>query len=136
MGGNIGTLEQSVAEALAHYTGPAAVMSFNPHSIAKMAELSPQTPRGLVTCYFPAEHWPTLNSQTRSHLRTIPDYERLNACFVSHRHDDLDNPRLTELKAAGASINCWTVRSVEQEAEARKIADTVTFENYPAEIHS
>ena len=49
LGPDIGPLEYAVAEALRNYTGDAAVMSFNPHSIAKMADFLPDMPRGLVT---------------------------------------------------------------------------------------
>lgn len=134
MGPDVGPLEQSVASALQNYTGPVAVMSFNPHSIARLAELSPATPRGLVTCHYPAEHWQLLNETTRAHLRTIPDFDRVKACFISHRFDDLDNPRVDELKASGAGISCWTVRSATDETKARKVADTVTFEGYNAKV--
>ena len=34
------------------------------------------------------------------------------------------------LKARGVPILCWTVRSAEQEAQARQTADTITFEGY------
>jgi len=134
MGPDIGPLEQSVSGALQNYAGPVAVMNFNPHSIAAMAKLSPATPRGLVTCHFPAEHWQLLNEKTRHHLREIPDYDRVKSCFISHRHDDLDNPRVAELQAAGAAVICWTIRSQDAEIQARKVADSVTFEGYGAKI--
>ncbi len=132
MGPDVGPLEQSVADALNAYTGSVAVMAFNPYSVAAFADASPQTPRGIVSCSFPAEHWPLLNEETRARLRGIPDYDRIGACFISHRHDDLQNPRVAELKAKGAHVNCWTVRSPQAEIEARKIADMITFEGYTA----
>ncbi|WP_456389718.1 glycerophosphodiester phosphodiesterase family protein [Profundibacter sp.] len=134
MGPDIGPLEQSVADALKDYAGPVAVMSFNPHSVIRLAALAPNVPRGLVTCHFPAEHWQLLNEKTRTRLRAIPDYMRAGASFISHRHDDLANPRISELRAAGASIICWTVRSFEAEIEARKLADNITFEGYRAAV--
>ena len=133
MGPDVGPLEQSVANALLNYAGPVAVMSFNPHSVLALADLAPNVPRGIVSCHFPAEHWPLLNKKTRTHLRSIPDYDRAGACFVSHRHDDLSNPRVTQLKQAGARILCWTTRNPGADTEARKIADNVTFEGYPAQ---
>jgi len=136
MGPDIGPLEQSVADALKGYAGPVAVMSFNPHSVIRLATLAPDVPRGLVTCHFPAEHWLLLNEKTRTRLRAIPDYERAGACFISHRHDDLANPRIKELRAQGASVICWTIRSLEAETEARKVADNVTFEGYPAVVET
>ena len=52
--------------------------------------------------------------------------------FISHDRSDLHNSRVAELKSAGADILCWTVKSPEQEAEARKVAQNITFEQYLA----
>lgn len=136
MGPDVGPLEQSVADALTDYKGPVAVMSFNPHSVLTLAELMPKVARGFVTCPFPAEHWHLLNETTRSRLREIADYERAGACFISHRFDDLSNPRVAELKTAGAHILCWTIRNELDEAEARKVAGNITFEGYAASAPS
>ena len=38
--------------------------------------------------------------------------------------------RVADLKRGGARVLCWTIRSLEAEAEARRIADNVTFEGY------
>lgn len=132
MGPNVGPLEKSVADALVGYVGPCAVMSFNPHSVVALAELAPDVPRGIVSCHYGAAHWQLLSDKVRHRLREIPDYDRANASFISHRHDDLENPRVVELRQAGAKIICWTIRSPEAEIEARKRADNVTFEGYAA----
>ena len=131
MGENIGLLEERTARALTNYSGPVAVMSFNPHSVARMADLCPDIARGLVTSAYHAADWP-LPATTRERLRDIPDYDRVGASFVSHEAPDLSRPRIAELKAAGAHILCWTIKSPEAEAEARKIAENVTFEGYLA----
>jgi hypothetical protein len=99
-----------------------------------MAALSPDLPRGIVTCAYTPEDWPLLREETRARLRAIPDYERAGASFVSHDVTDLANPRLAELRAQGAAILCWTVRSRETEARARQVADNITFERYLADI--
>lgn len=132
MGPNVGPLEYAAAQALYTYGGPVAVMSFNPHAVAAFTRLMPNIACGLVTCAFSPLDWPLLPAATCDHLRTIPDYERLGASFVSHDVHDLHNPRLTELRAAGAHILCWTVTSPEIETEARKVADNITFEGYLA----
>lgn len=132
LGPDVGRLEEAVARALRDGGAEAAVMSFNPHSVAAMAELSPDVPRGLVTGAFRAEDWPTLPAAVRDRLRGIPDYDRTGACFVSHEAADLGCPRLAELRAAGAAILCWTIRSAQAEAKARRMADNVTFEGYRA----
>jgi glycerophosphoryl diester phosphodiesterase len=134
MGPGIGPLEQAVAQALEGYGGPVAVMSFNPHSVARMAELAPAVPRGLTTSGYRPEDWPDLPPEVCDRLREIPDYDRTGACFISHEGRDLARPRVAELKAQGAAILCWTIRSPAQEAQARAVADNVTFEGYPAPV--
>lgn len=131
MGPRIGPLEAAVADALQDYAGPVAVMSFNPNSMARMAGLAPQVPRGLVTSAYRAVDW-DLPEAVRARLREIPDFDGAGCSFISHEVSDLQRPRVAELKAAGYPILCWTVRSPEIEAEARRIADNITFERYLA----
>lgn len=135
-GPNVGPLEEKVAAALKDYTGPVAVMSFNPHSMAAMARLAPGVPRGLTTCSYPAKDWPGIAEAERDRLRGIPDYDRVGACFISHEAADLANPRVADIRAAGGHILCWTIRSAEAEATARKLAENITFERYAAVIPS
>jgi glycerophosphoryl diester phosphodiesterase len=129
-----GRLEAATAAALADYKGPVAVMSFNPHAIAHMARLAPQIPRGLTTSAYDPADWAPLAPETCDRLRGIPDYDRTGSSFISHEAADLTRPRLTDLKAQGAAILCWTIRSPQAEAEARKVAQNITFESYPAAL--
>ena len=133
MGTDLGPLEQATAAALQGYEGPVAVMSFNPNSVAMMRDLLPDVPRGIVTSAYRYEEWP-LPKATCDHLRDIPDFDRTGSCFISHEVDDLDRPRVRELKSSGAMVCCWTVRSPKQEQEARQIADNITFEGYIAAL--
>ena len=135
LGENVGPLEAAVARDLEGYSGPVAVMSFNPHSVSALQTLAPEIPRGLVTDAFDAKTW-RVSQSTADALNRIPDYDRVGACFISHDCRDLAMPRVAELKEAGAKILCWTVTSPEQEAEARKIADNITFEWYLAPLPS
>lgn len=132
MGPNVGTLEAATCAALADYKGDIALMSFNPHAVAACAELAPDIPRGIVTSSYQAQFWPEVPATTRDVLRAIPDYDRTGACFISHEAGDLDRPRVAELKAQGAQILTWTIRSTKAEAEARRIVDNITFEGYLA----
>jgi glycerophosphoryl diester phosphodiesterase len=126
-----GRLEQATARDLQSYSGEVALMSFNPHSVAHMARLCPTRPRGLTTSAY-ADDWAPLSAATCDTLREIPDYDRTLSSFISHEALDLSRPRVAELKAQGAAILCWTIRSPEAEAEARKIAHNITFEDYAA----
>jgi glycerophosphoryl diester phosphodiesterase len=133
MGKDVGPLEEVAANILSNYDGPLGVMSFNPNSVALMAKLLPKVPRGIVTSAYRYLDWP-LSKEICDHLREIPDYDRVGACFISHEVDDLDRARVAELKRDGADILCWTVKSEAQEAKARLIAQNITFEQYLAEL--
>ena len=130
MGPTDGVLEGGVAAALEGYRGDVAVMSFNPHSVAWFDAHAPHLPRGLVTSNFRASDWPELSPSTRDRLRDIPDAGDHGIAFVSHQGDALDMPRIAELGAQGLAVLCWTIRSPEQEARARRVAQAVTFEGY------
>ena len=129
-----GRLESATATQLAAYQGPVAVMSFNPHSIALMARQAPQVPRGLTTSAYDPIDWAPLATETCNRLRAIPDYDRTLSSFISHEAADLARSRVADLKAQGAAILCWTIRSPAAEAEARKIAQNITFEAYAAAL--
>lgn len=129
-----GVLEEAAARELRGYEGPVAVMSFNPHSVIALRDLAPEVPRGLVTCDFdPSDHdWAPAGPERLEHLRRIEDYDAAGACFVSHDATDLRRARVAELKARGAHVLCWTIRSPEAERLARAVADNITFEGYLA----
>lgn len=134
LGESDGRLEQATAQALETYDGPVAVMSFNPTMVAHMARLSPRIARGLTTCTYEADDWPTVDEATCARLREIPDYNSVGASFISHQGNDLDRPRVAQLRQQGAVILCWTIRTPGQEALARQLADNVTFEGYLSPI--
>ena len=132
MGPNIGNLHNQVAAALDGYEGPVAVMSFNPHIVAAFHKATPHIPVGITSCGYPEEDWPLLDYEARTRLAAIEDFEDTGSSFISHAKDDLTNPRVDALKSQGHAILCWTIRSPAEEADARKIADNITFEGYLA----
>lgn len=129
LGPDVGPLETAVARAVSSYRGDLAVMSFNPHSVRAMQTLAPDVPRGLTTDPFRRINW-ALPPARLKELSAIPDYDRVAACFISHRHGDLGNPRVADLKSRGATILCWTVRNPDEDRKARRVAHNVTFEGY------
>ncbi|MEX1234697.1 MAG: glycerophosphodiester phosphodiesterase family protein [Roseovarius sp.] len=134
MGQTDGTLEAAVARDLVGYDGPVALMSFNPHSVIRLADLAPDIPRGIVSCDYAAEHCPELPADVRDRLRAIPDMQAARASFISHQWNDLDRPRVDELKSAGIDVLCWTIRSEEAARASLKIAQNITFEGYLPEL--
>lgn len=132
MGRNVGVLERAVALDLKDYSGDVAVMSFNPHAIAAFRDHNQSVPVGLVTDPFAAVDWPTIPSDRRAELARIGDLDRLECSFISHNQADLPSDTVAQVKASGRNILCWTVRSQAMEAQARQVADNITFEGYLA----
>ncbi|PRX37071.1 Glycerophosphoryl diester phosphodiesterase [Meinhardsimonia xiamenensis] len=130
LGPDVGALEAAVAEAIKGYAGPVAVMSFNPHSIGWLGARGGMPALGLVTCAFDDDEFGPLPEDRRAHLRDIADFEAVGASFISHDKGDLGNPAVARLKARGVPVLCWTVHLPEEGAEARRIADNITFEGY------
>lgn len=133
LGPDVGPLERRVAELLAGYPGPVAVMSFNPHSVAALAEAAPGVARGLTSCDFSDAEW-VVDAERRAHLAALADFDALGCAFVSHDKADLANPAVAALKARGLPVLTWTIRSPSEEAAARRVADNITFEAYPAPV--
>lgn len=130
MGPQIGELGAAVAEVLSTYRGPLAVMSFNPFAVAEMRDILPDVPRGLTTSHFPKEDGPLLSDKRRAELATLDQVDDVGASFISHNVASLTHPPVLALKERGMPVLCWTVRSAAQEADARKIAQNITFEGY------
>lgn len=129
MGSDVGRLERATAAALKDYAGPVAVMSFNPHSVAAMADVAPNIPRGITTSAFVQANWP-LNAETCDRLRQIPDFERTGSCFISHEMSDLKRPRVTDLRKSGVPVLTWTVTSQDQADAVEDLCDNITFEQF------
>lgn len=129
-GPEVGALPRRVAEALAGYDGPVAVMSFNPHVVAAVHAAAPEIAVGLTTCGYEEGEWQMLDEAARTRLAAIADFDAVGASFISHDRGDLGNPAVAALRARNVPVLCWTIRSPAEEAEARRVADNITFEHY------
>lgn len=123
-------LARAAAQAAAGYDGPLAFMSFDPQAMIALGTRAPGVTRGLTTCAFSAADWPDLPPRTRARRAGIVDLEAAGASFISHDRRALHMPRVSAIRAAGLPVLCWTIRSPAEEAEARRLADNVTFEGY------
>ncbi|MEO0681323.1 MAG: glycerophosphodiester phosphodiesterase family protein [Pseudomonadota bacterium] len=117
--------------ALNDYSGPAALMSFDPVAVAAAALAAPDVPRGLVSMdYARADVEDRVPEARRADLTDMADLERLDCAFASYHWRDLPMPRTQTLREAGLPLLCWTTRSLQDDASARRHADNVTFEGY------
>jgi predicted N-acyltransferase/glycerophosphoryl diester phosphodiesterase len=115
---------ESVATALANYSGPVAVMSFNPRVGHWFARHHPGVPRGLVVS---EQDKPKLRGRIERALSlrwARPDFL---ACDIR------DLPSRFAIRA-GLPVLTWTVRSAADRARAAAHADQIIYEA-PAEAH-
>ena len=130
MGDNLGPLEARVAEVLNAYRGPVAVMSINPHAVYLMQKHAPEVTRGLVTSDFSEEKWPLLPRKRAEELALIADFEPTGSSFISHQFLSLDAGPVARIRELGEPVLSWTIKSEDDEHEARRLADNITFEGY------
>jgi len=126
-------LVDAALAALAGYGGPVALMSFNPWAVARMAAARPDLACGL-TQEPGISLWPDLPELDRTAFSPCADPRDFGGSFTSYHWRDLADPEVAAMAAAGIDILCWTIRSPEAEAEARRIAANITFEGYAAPL--
>lgn len=128
-GPEIGPLEARVAALLRRYDGPAALMSFNPHSVAAAAEAAPDVARGLVASSLAEAQ---LSPERRAALSGVADADALDVDFISYRWSDLPTPAVDAFRARGRPVVTWTIRSPAEAETARARCDQITFEGFRA----
>jgi glycerophosphoryl diester phosphodiesterase len=122
--------EANIAEALRSYTGPVAVMSFDPHCVAAFRDLLPSLPRGLISERFDNRHyWSKLTAAKRFAMRHLLTAAIARPDFIAYN--------VRALPALAPSIAChifglplltWTVRTEAERERARHYADAMIFE--------
>ena len=125
-------LERRVADALTDYSGPAAVMSFDPAAMRAIAEFAPQIPRGLLGCRFRAdEGWGELPPFYRFQLRHLLAATVVAPQFIAYDVTALPADAPLFLRHLFAMpLLTWTVRSQSERITARRWADQMIFETF------
>jgi len=111
--GQEGLLERQVADLLAAYEGPAAVLSFNADALAWLAAHAPSIARGL-------------------NVSTVEDIgwaERAAADFISVQLDIADQLGVQMWRRMGEAL-AWTCRSPADLARALPMVENVMFEGF------
>lgn len=124
-------LEQAVAAILATYSGPAAVMSFDPASMAAMRRLAPGLPRGLIADHFDGGlDWGHLSPARRFALRHLLAAATVWPDFVSYGIKALPANAPLLFRHLGLPLITWTIRTPADRAKARQYTDQITFEGF------
>jgi glycerophosphoryl diester phosphodiesterase len=121
-------LARKIADVLASYSGPAAVMSFDPLVVAAMRQLAPQRPRGIVSMRFTKAEFPAMPAHIRFRLTHLLDFPAARPTFLAYHVGDLPRPAVSVLRRAGLPVLAWTVRSERERRRALAYADAMIFE--------
>jgi glycerophosphoryl diester phosphodiesterase len=120
-------LAARTAAVLAGYSGPLAVMSFDPGLIAATRRLAPALPRGLVAERRggdPADPPVSAWRYARHALAARPQ-------FLAYRVQDLTTaPPLIARHVLRWPLLTWTVRTAADRARAARYADQMIFEGF------
>jgi glycerophosphoryl diester phosphodiesterase len=124
-------LESAVAASLSTYSGPVAVMSFDPASMTTMRRLAPNLPRGLTADDFRRHVWPTLSTPARIANRYLLSLPYVLPSFVAYGVAALPAAAPMALRRFfGLPLLAWTVRTNAERARARRWADQIIFEGF------
>ena len=119
-GREVGALSRAVAAALKDYTGPVAVMSFNPEVGRWFAKYDPARLRGLVV---------TENRRPwRGGLKRRLSLWRSKADFLAYDIRDLPSRFAESARRKGLKVTTWTVRTMAERACAAEHADQIIYE--------
>jgi glycerophosphoryl diester phosphodiesterase len=122
--------EAHIAEDLALYRGPMAVMSFDPNCVARFRTLFPSLPRGLIAERFEDErYWSQLSTLQRFAMRNLLTSAFARPNFIAYDIRALPAPApLIARNLFGLPLLTWTVRTEIEKLRAANYADAMIFE--------
>jgi glycerophosphoryl diester phosphodiesterase len=124
-------LEAAAAAILASYTGPAAVMSFDPSAMIAMRRLAPTLPRGMLADRFVAAEWPGVSLPVRLACKGLVAAPLVLPSFIAYDVNALPASAPLALRHFfRVPLLAWTVVTPAQRATARAWADQMIFEGF------
>jgi glycerophosphoryl diester phosphodiesterase len=120
--GEVGGLEDDVAEQVAAYDGDAAVMSFNPFSLARVAEAAPEIPRGQLSSAFEGED---LAFYEVFLLRNMLMNWKSRPDFIAYDLAELPSVGTRLQRWRGRPLLGWTAVDEASRVAAEQLADAV-----------
>ena len=122
-----------IAKTISPYTGPVALMSFDPAIVRHLTSVLPDRPRGLLSGRYAGHGWwsEKLSVAQRFALRNLLHTPYVRPDFIAY--DIRGLPALAPVllrRVFGVPLFAWTVRTPAERARAERWADTVIFEDY------
>lgn len=125
-------LAEKTAAIVADYSGPCAVMSFDPWFIRALRLNVPRVTRGIVAeRYYSEPEWAGLLPRQKFALGNLTHVTQTRPDFIAYGIRDL--PAIAPLFARnvlGKPLLTWTVRTDADRACARRWADQMIFEGF------
>jgi glycerophosphoryl diester phosphodiesterase len=125
-------LVRRAAEVMQTYTGPFALMSFDPEPITALRTLAPAFTRGIVAerVYADSE-WRTLTDKQKRSLAFLLHAPRSRPHFIAYQVNDLPSPGPWIARHVfGRPLLAWTVRTDAERSRAKRRADQMIFEGF------
>ena len=127
---NTNAFMKLLVNALEGYRGEYAIQSFQPFYVGAFKKLRPDIPAGVLATAVSTKadfnNSPIWKIKAHA-VKNMSFNKRVKPDFISYHFSDYPN-KATE-KFTGKKL-AWTVRSPEEEAQARKYADNIIFEGY------
>ncbi len=124
---------QNIARLSAAYSGPLALMSFDPAVMTTVKELAPGVPRGMVSGLYEGEGWwrDKLDAERAYRLSHFLESRPAAPDFYAYDVKALPTPVTRFVREVlGLPLLTWTVRTPEQRKIAERWADAPIFEGY------
>ena len=125
-------LVERTAKALGGYSGPVAVMSFDPDLIAALRISAPALTRGIVAeRHYDHPEWAALTFSQKLSLAYLLHGIHTRPHFIAYSAADLPAAAPFVARAVfGLPLLTWTVRNDEELKRARRHADQIIFEGF------
>jgi glycerophosphoryl diester phosphodiesterase len=125
-------LVRRAGKVLAGYSGPAAVMSFDPAQVAALRRAAPALRRGVVAESRYRDHdWDQLSAATKRAMSYFAHALGTRPQFIAYAVKDLPATiPLIGRALFGLPLLTWTVRSIDDRQRAARFADQMIFEGF------
>ncbi|HET6351066.1 MAG TPA: glycerophosphodiester phosphodiesterase family protein [Coriobacteriia bacterium] len=120
--GDVGELEDAVADTIKGYEGNVAIMSFNPYSVARVAVKAPEVPRGQLSGRFKGED---LALYKKVMLRCLFMNWKSRSDFVAYEIGSVPSVTTFMQRLRGRPLIVWTSESPADTVRAVRLADNV-----------
>ena len=124
---------RAIADTVADYRGPVALMSFDPAVMTGIRQLAPHIPRGIVSGLFAGDCWwrGKLGAERAYSLTHLLESGPAAPDFYAYDVNALPTPVTRFVREVlGLPLFTWTVRTEEQRETAVRWADAPIFEGY------